>query len=614
MNRNLQSLIQIGNFLLSLPLISRVRQRYQIAGGVLVPAANNNTVASGNVTVISGGEATLDRIASGGGALTLPTSRPIAMVCPVCKCTVVTRVHYRSGACTLFAAAGLCCTFPLFFWIPFCCSDLKDVIHVCPNCRSPIGMRSRSLMCNSIALLRPDTIEDAVEFLYLPLKGAGLGAGDVAIRAYGGGVVILRSPKQENLVKLRIIEVVSKWSIPVSWRQWLVEVGRPHTVQFTVEKEEASTTTSHRRKGEIPDDATGRCLLMSCSTIQEVDVVSSRGAAGGGIPIRQGIRIKQPVLLLDHRRGQWEKRLIKVRVGLLSVYDYRSDGTLSEGELVKRMPLTMNLTIRSLSDLGNWLLPLTAGGTPPNAEDLREAGTPFTRGLLGGLPGNGGDVWEVGLELCSIDDDHRADHTVDSELRRGTGCEEMILALLAVLDIVLMPRSCEERDTLVSALRLAMTTEPPTFDGPSSTETDSRACKGGLSGKVQRLSKEVEELRAELMLARKLASTGGVDLASRALVSSSLMPVVEEDEDTLLKASGIFGEAASEGAVDSVTLNFRVTNPANQGFQTLQMAIQEGASRVVDSIKTTLSPGQEFAALRDDEEQLGGYAQFEEQW
>ncbi|KAF4738859.1 hypothetical protein FOZ63_032119, partial [Perkinsus olseni] len=109
---------------------NNVRQRYQIAGGVLVPAANNNTVATGNVTVISGGEATLDRIASGGGALTLPTSRPIAMVCPVCKCTVVTRVHYRSGACTLFAAAGLCCTFPLFFWIPFCCSDLKDVIHV----------------------------------------------------------------------------------------------------------------------------------------------------------------------------------------------------------------------------------------------------------------------------------------------------------------------------------------------------------------------------------------------------------------------------------------------------------------------------------------------------
>ncbi|KAF4726861.1 hypothetical protein FOZ62_025762, partial [Perkinsus olseni] len=318
------------------------------------------------------------------------------------------------------------------------------------------------------------------------------------------------------------------------------------------------------------------------------------------------ILVNQPVLVLDHRRGQWEKRLVQVGVGLLSVYDYQSDGTLSEGELVKRMPLTMNLTIRSLSDLGNCkaignlevdscysyvapegqsvsdsallcldpLLgarrprrPLTAGATPPNAEDLREAGTLFTRGLLGGLPGNGGDVWEVGLELCSMDDDNRVDHT-----------------------IVLMPRSCEERDTLVSALRLAMTMEPPTFDDPSSTETDGRGCKGGLSGKVQRLSKEVEELRAELMLARKLASTGGVDRASRALVSSSLMPVVEEDEDTLLKA---------------VSLNFRLTNPTDQGLQTLQMAIQEGASRVVDSIKTTLSPGQEFAALRDDEEQLG---------
>ncbi|KAF4688523.1 hypothetical protein FOZ60_002635 [Perkinsus olseni] len=454
-------------------------------------------VATGNVTVISGGEATLDRIASGGGALTLPTSRPIAMVCPVCKCTVVTRVHYRSGACTLFAAAGLCCTY---------------------------------------------TIETAVEFLYLPLKGAGLDAGDVTIRAFSlslgmtmagtvvrlsgtdrggrvykslalavdapfsmwaelmqpnglwkwhqiiideGGVVILRSPKQENLVKLRITEVISKWTLPVSWRQWLVEVGRPHAVQFTVETDEnydlywikpgsvsLASTTSNRRRDEIPDDATGRCLLISCSTIQELDVLilAAERRVAGRKKIER-ILVNQPVLVLDHRRGQWEKRLVQVGVGLLSVYDYQSDGTLSEGELVKRMPLTMNLTIRSLSDLGNW------------------------------------------------------------------------------------------------------------------------ACKGGLSGKVQRLSKEVEELRAELMLTRKLASTGGVDRASRALVSSSLMPVVEEDEDTLLKA---------------VSLNFRLTNPTDQGLQTLQMAIQEGASRVVDSIKTTLSPGQEFAALRDDEEQLGG--------
>ncbi|KAF4736384.1 hypothetical protein FOZ63_012366 [Perkinsus olseni] len=122
-----------------------------------------------------------------------------------------------------------------------------------------------------------------------------------------------------------------------------------------------------------------------------------------------------------------------------------------------------------------------------------------------------------------MDDDNRVDHT-----------------------IVLMPRSCEERDTLVSALRLAMTMEPPTFDDPSSTETDGRGCKGGLSGKVQRLSKEVEELRAELMLARKLASTGGVDRASRALVSSSLMPVVEEDEDTLLKVVSSVKQRAKE--------------------------------------------------------------------
>ncbi|KAF4742092.1 hypothetical protein FOZ62_012800 [Perkinsus olseni] len=377
-----------------------------------------------------------------------------------------------------------------------------------------------------------------------------------------GGVVILRSPKQENLVKLRITEVVSKWTLPVSWRQWLVEVGRPHAVQFMVEKDEA-TTTSNRRKGEIFGDTAGRCLLVSCSTIQELDVLilAAERRVAGRKKIER-ILVDQPVLVLDPRRGQWEKRLVQVGDGLLSVYDYQSDGTLNEGELVKRMPLTMNLTIRSLSDLGNCkaignlevdscysyvapegqsvsdsallcldpLLgdhrtrrPLTGGATPSNAEDLREAGTPFTRGLLGGLPGNGGDVWEVGLELCSIDDDNRVDHT-----------------------IVLMPRSCEERDTLVSALRLAMTMEPPTFDGASSTETDGRACKGGFSGKVQRLSKEVEELRAELMLTRKLASTGGVDLASRALVSSSLMPVVEEDEDTLLKVVSSVKQRAKE--------------------------------------------------------------------
>ncbi|KAF4688361.1 hypothetical protein FOZ63_010013, partial [Perkinsus olseni] len=134
--------------------------------------------------------------------------------------------------------------------------------------------------------------------------------------------------------------------------QWLVEVGRPHAVQFMVEKDEV--TTSNRRGAEIPDDTTGRCLLISCSTIQELDVLilAAERRVAGRTKIEK-ILVNQPVLVLDPRRGQREKRLIKVGVGLLSVYGYQSDGTLSEGALVKRMPLTMNLSIRSLSDLGN---------------------------------------------------------------------------------------------------------------------------------------------------------------------------------------------------------------------------------------------------------------------
>lgn len=91
-----------------------------------------------------------------------------AQVCPVCKCTVVTRVHYRSGACTLFAAAGLCCT----------CNG--------PRWEKSLGVYSHffssPIFLVTFLLFRPEGRHTRVSELQITYWNVGMGGGE------GGGV------------------------------------------------------------------------------------------------------------------------------------------------------------------------------------------------------------------------------------------------------------------------------------------------------------------------------------------------------------------------------------------------------------------------------------------
>jgi lipopolysaccharide-induced tumor necrosis factor-alpha factor len=70
---------------------------------------------------------------------------PVPVVCAYCNSAVTTQVEHVSGLMTFLAAGGLvfvgcwlgCCL------IPFAISDLKDVVHTCPNCHSVIGRYNR---------------------------------------------------------------------------------------------------------------------------------------------------------------------------------------------------------------------------------------------------------------------------------------------------------------------------------------------------------------------------------------------------------------------------------------------------------------------------------------
>ncbi|RIA97288.1 LITAF-like zinc ribbon domain-containing protein [Glomus cerebriforme] len=58
---------------------------------------------------------------------------PAMTVCPHCHRTVLSVIRYESGGCTWLCCLALSFFSPLCF-IPFCVTDLKDVIHNCPNC------------------------------------------------------------------------------------------------------------------------------------------------------------------------------------------------------------------------------------------------------------------------------------------------------------------------------------------------------------------------------------------------------------------------------------------------------------------------------------------------
>jgi len=65
------------------------------------------------------------------------------MTCPNCHQSIQTETHYQIGLLVWLSAAFLfffflCCT-----CLPFFIPSLKDVEHVCPQCRSTLGRYNR---------------------------------------------------------------------------------------------------------------------------------------------------------------------------------------------------------------------------------------------------------------------------------------------------------------------------------------------------------------------------------------------------------------------------------------------------------------------------------------
>ncbi|KAF4664741.1 hypothetical protein FOL47_004976, partial [Perkinsus chesapeaki] len=434
---------------------SRPSQNYQVAGGVYVPVNNTTAATNGNVTVISGGETTLERVVSGGGTIPIPTARPIAIV-------IARLMNAAVGGYKLLALSS---NKPFNMWVE---------------------------------LMLPSG-----EWIWLEMV---IGTK----RGYRNAAITLKVPQKEPISGLRIssltmVQMSYCWSLPDAWKQWLIESGRPYAVQFSVD--EGGNTGG--------DD---RCLLVSCRTVHELDVLllAVERRIAGKI---EDFSEKFTVLILEHRTGGWEKKLLKIAKGWLLVYDSRDE----EGSwLLDSVQLSDSLTIRSLSDSGN-LLPSPLGRRRHENETI-DYNIQLSKKLFL-------DVEEV----------------IDLDLFKN----------VARKMVILLPRSSGERDRLVTALRLAMSVEP--LPRPVSCVREQ------LESRVQRLIGEVEELKSELLLSRKLDRKDL--LPSSANVTSSLMPIkLDGGQDSLLEA------------------------------------LQDGASKMVDSIKTSLSPGPEFAALRDDEE------------
>jgi len=70
---------------------------------------------------------------------------PTRIYCATCRREVVTEIIYEAGTLTWVAAGGLAllgCIFGCCL-IPFCIDGCKDVVHVCPQCHSLLGKKTR---------------------------------------------------------------------------------------------------------------------------------------------------------------------------------------------------------------------------------------------------------------------------------------------------------------------------------------------------------------------------------------------------------------------------------------------------------------------------------------
>uniref|UniRef100_A0AAQ6AAS2 LITAF domain-containing protein n=1 Tax=Amphiprion ocellaris TaxID=80972 RepID=A0AAQ6AAS2_AMPOC len=65
---------------------------------------------------------------------------PVQTACPKCHQSVLSKVDYSSGLLTYLCCGGLflCCCL-----IPFCVNRLKDATHICPTCKTVLGVYKR---------------------------------------------------------------------------------------------------------------------------------------------------------------------------------------------------------------------------------------------------------------------------------------------------------------------------------------------------------------------------------------------------------------------------------------------------------------------------------------
>ena len=72
----------------------------------------------------------------------IPAAIPAATVtsmCPGCCRFVIPYEKHTYGGCAALSSVGLCFVTPILALLPCCCNTFKDVMYVCPNCRTRLA-------------------------------------------------------------------------------------------------------------------------------------------------------------------------------------------------------------------------------------------------------------------------------------------------------------------------------------------------------------------------------------------------------------------------------------------------------------------------------------------
>ena len=67
-----------------------------------------------------------------------PSALPI--LCDGCHRFVIPHEKHTVGGCAVVSAVGLCFVLPILAIVPLCCNTFKDILFVCPNCRTRINL------------------------------------------------------------------------------------------------------------------------------------------------------------------------------------------------------------------------------------------------------------------------------------------------------------------------------------------------------------------------------------------------------------------------------------------------------------------------------------------